>query len=370
MLKQYMMRCVSLGIAAVAVLGSSPLQAGELVLSDTPLFLQPSVAPLNMLVVGRDHKLYYEAYNDASDLNGDGKLDVGYKGYLTGKEGIDYYGYFDSYKCYTYNTDKFVPARFTTTKKCGGTDEWSGDYLNYLTMSRIDALRKVLYGGKRETDSKTETILDPLAHPDGCAQLGQGIFLGCAHRIQYPRLHAIQPAGQAAAPSVRQHHAERPGRELGEQHSLAPPAGAEGSHLSHLGMGEQGKPGGGHRGGAALRQRQGDLRQRIPRARRGLRHGSDPAGRWRQDLGDMQAISQGELQAGRLAARVRREQLDDVRPAHRLVHREQERRRTAQERRLDHRRDRSRLRHAESRRRRHHQDARCVPRRWLHTLHG
>ena len=35
-----------------------------------------------MLVVGRDHKLYYEAYNDASDLNGDGKLDVGYKGYL------------------------------------------------------------------------------------------------------------------------------------------------------------------------------------------------------------------------------------------------------------------------------------------------
>jgi type IV pilus assembly protein PilY1 len=159
MLKQYMMRCVSLGLTAVAVLGSSPLQAGELVLSDTPLFLQPSVAPLNMLVVGRDHKLYYEAYNDASDLNGDGKLDVGYKGYLTGKEGIDYYGYFDSYKCYTYDGSKFAPARFTTDKKCGGSDEWSGDYLNYLTMSRIDALRKVLYGGKREIDSNTETTL-------------------------------------------------------------------------------------------------------------------------------------------------------------------------------------------------------------------
>ena len=29
-----------------------------------------------MLVMGRDHKLFYEAYNDASDLNGDGHLDL------------------------------------------------------------------------------------------------------------------------------------------------------------------------------------------------------------------------------------------------------------------------------------------------------
>ena len=37
-----------------------------------------AVSPLNLLVMGRDHKLYYEAYNDHSDLNGGG-LDVGYK---------------------------------------------------------------------------------------------------------------------------------------------------------------------------------------------------------------------------------------------------------------------------------------------------
>ena len=40
-----------------------------------------------------------------------------------------------------------------------GTDEWSGDFLNYLTMSRIDALRKVLYGGYRYVDTATETVL-------------------------------------------------------------------------------------------------------------------------------------------------------------------------------------------------------------------
>ncbi|MFC4312108.1 pilus assembly protein [Steroidobacter flavus] len=158
MLKQYIMRSVTFGFVALAALVTTPSHAGNLLLSDSPLFLEPTVPPLNMLVVGRDHKLYYEAYNDASDLNGDGVLDVGYKGYLANDAGgIDYYGYFDSYKCYTYSTDKFVPSSFTANKRC--SNAWSGDFLNYLTMSRIDALRKVLYGGKRAVDTDSETVL-------------------------------------------------------------------------------------------------------------------------------------------------------------------------------------------------------------------
>lgn len=159
-LKQYMIRCWSLSVAALAVLAAAPSQAAPLVLSQIPLYIAPTATPLNMLVVGRDHKLYYEAYNDASDLNGDGRVDVGYKGYLaTNAGGIDYYGYFDSYKCYTYANQLFSPIRFTENKRCGGSGEWSGDYLNYLTMSRIDALRKVLYGGKRDVDTGTSTVL-------------------------------------------------------------------------------------------------------------------------------------------------------------------------------------------------------------------
>jgi type IV pilus assembly protein PilY1 len=111
-----------------------------------------------MLVMGRDHKLYYEAYNDASDLNDDGVLDVGYR------PEIEYYGYFDSYKVYTYSTvnQRFEPLRETATKKVnpGASNEWSGDFLNYLTMSRMDAMRKVLYGGYRSTDTATETVLE------------------------------------------------------------------------------------------------------------------------------------------------------------------------------------------------------------------
>ena len=116
-----------------------------------PLFLTNGVPPIVMLTMGRDHKLYYEAYNDASDLNDDGQLDIGYD------PKIDYFGYFDSYKCYTYGSDLFSPVSKTTNKQCSGN--WSGDFLNYVTTSRMDALRKVLYGGLRSIDSTSQTVL-------------------------------------------------------------------------------------------------------------------------------------------------------------------------------------------------------------------
>jgi type IV pilus assembly protein PilY1 len=122
-----------------------------------PPFVSSGAPPLVMLVMGRDHKLYYEAYNDASDLDDDGVLDIHYT------PSIDYYGYFDSYKCYEYSTGnkRFEPKKTNTDKKCVGdaSSYWSGDYLNYLTMSRMDTMRKVLYGGYRSTDSASETVL-------------------------------------------------------------------------------------------------------------------------------------------------------------------------------------------------------------------
>ncbi|MCK7498708.1 MAG: hypothetical protein MZW92_55000 [Comamonadaceae bacterium] len=62
-----------------------PLSTAQAVvdISNLPLFLGGNGVPLSMLVMGRDHKLYYEAYNDASDVNQDGEIDVGYKPNLT-----------------------------------------------------------------------------------------------------------------------------------------------------------------------------------------------------------------------------------------------------------------------------------------------
>ncbi|MHC4215050.1 MAG: hypothetical protein ACYSWP_16950, partial [Planctomycetota bacterium] len=146
----------------------------------TPPFLTAAAPPLVMLVMGRSHKLYYEAYNDASDLDGDGDLDVGYK-----PDDIDYYGYFDSYKCYEYDsggkkmfrprTLSIANAAGTNFKACAGATHWSGDFLNYLTMSRMDAMRKVLYGGYRAQDDADdkETVLQRVYVPQDAHSWGK-----------------------------------------------------------------------------------------------------------------------------------------------------------------------------------------------------
>lgn len=139
-------------VTALAALASSAVT-----IPNTPLVTQISAKPMVMLIAGKDHKLFYEAYNDASDIDGDGTLDIRFKPTIT------YYGLFDSNVCYTHsgtsdNTGLFTPSTTAgSLNKCSG--KWSGNWLNYITTSRIDALRKVLYGGYREVDSASETIL-------------------------------------------------------------------------------------------------------------------------------------------------------------------------------------------------------------------
>jgi type IV pilus assembly protein PilY1 len=116
-----------------------------------------SAPPMTMLVATKDHKLFYEAYNDATDLDGDGALDTRFKPTIT------YFGLFDSTYCYTYSSsaNRFEPAALSDALgRClDDSTPWSGNWLNYMTTSRIDALRKVLYGGAREVDTTSDTVL-------------------------------------------------------------------------------------------------------------------------------------------------------------------------------------------------------------------
>ena len=139
--------CLVVSVALVPSVGRAQM-------AQAPLIASQPVAPLVLLTVGRDEKLSFPAYNDYSDIDGDGITDVGYK------PNIRYYGYFDSYKCYAYIAadQRFRPISATADKKCSGA--WSGDFLNYLTTSRIDALRRVLYGGRRVIDTATLTVLE------------------------------------------------------------------------------------------------------------------------------------------------------------------------------------------------------------------
>ena len=60
--------------------------------------------------------------------------------------GRGYYGYFDNTQWYTYASSVFNPAGPISGTRPGSS--WSGNFLNWLTMRRIDVMRKVLTGGR------------------------------------------------------------------------------------------------------------------------------------------------------------------------------------------------------------------------------
>lgn len=113
--------------------------------------------PMLMLTASKDHTLFAPMYTDFEDLDGDGVIDV------TFKADFKYYGYFDSTKCYLYSSSQFNPDTTATITGgryvCGGSGQWSGNFLNWATMTRLDIVRKMLYGGQRSTDSATDTVL-------------------------------------------------------------------------------------------------------------------------------------------------------------------------------------------------------------------
>lgn len=144
---------LALGLAAPGVYAVAPAS-----LSQAPLFLVTSATPQVMLSMSNDHQLFYKAYDDWSDVDGDGLVDTTYD------HTIDYYGYFDAYKCYDYDnaSGRFEPIGITADKYCdsvAGAD-WSGNFLNWATMSRIDVVRKILFGGYRSSDTAALTVLE------------------------------------------------------------------------------------------------------------------------------------------------------------------------------------------------------------------
>lgn len=138
------------------------------VTAQTPPAIPPNILaaenlPMVMLTIAKDHTMFGRAYTDYEDIDFDGAVDY------TFKPSFRYYGYFDSSKCYTYSStnSRYEPAGNATLDAgrlyCNSgstTGQWSGNFLNWATMSRMDVLRKVLYGGMRYLDSSTDTTLE------------------------------------------------------------------------------------------------------------------------------------------------------------------------------------------------------------------
>lgn len=135
-----------------------------------PNISQGTGGPMMMLTASRDHTLFAPIYTDYEDIDGDGEVDY------TFKPTFKYYGYFDPDKCYGYDADHPAGARFEPVlyrepvngrRTCPtGQSLWSGNFLNWATMTRLDVVRKTLYGGHRIEDTLTDTTLQmaALAH--------------------------------------------------------------------------------------------------------------------------------------------------------------------------------------------------------------
>ena len=124
----------------LALLGSNA-SAAPLAIADVPVFLNATNAePLVMLALSNDEQLYHKAYTDFDDVDGDGTIDSTYE------DTINYYGYFDPAKCYSYSgafdNGSFSPTASVagpTGHSCAGVSgggRWSGNFLNWATMTR------------------------------------------------------------------------------------------------------------------------------------------------------------------------------------------------------------------------------------------
>ena len=70
---------------------------------------------------------------------------------------LEYKGIFDPNKCYTYSSAQFNPDSAATGHSCSG--KWSGNFLNWATMTAADMFVWTMTGGDRDVDTAAETAL-------------------------------------------------------------------------------------------------------------------------------------------------------------------------------------------------------------------
>ena len=134
-----------------------------------PAVLSGTGTPIVMLAMSQDHQLFYKAYTDWDDLDGDqlGQAETTYT------HSVEYFGYFDPDKCYTYDAvdELFEPAALTTDRYCYSANQWAGNFLNWGTTTRIDAVRKILYGGSRVAQRSNGEWVFEHQWPDAISEL-------------------------------------------------------------------------------------------------------------------------------------------------------------------------------------------------------
>lgn len=132
---------------AVSLLSSSATPG---TLTESPLYLQSPVPPNVLFALSVEYPTAntaaYQGTNDYSRSN-------------------TYLGLFDAKKCYDYDTTNnwFSPVSVTDVESSSSkylcTGHWSGNFLNWATMTGLDEFRYAMTGGDRYQDTSSLTVV-------------------------------------------------------------------------------------------------------------------------------------------------------------------------------------------------------------------
>jgi type IV pilus assembly protein PilY1 len=158
-----------------AVLLALVLPPGQAVadMADIPVFLVSGAEPNVLFNMSVETPMGGAAYNDQDDTEDGGScggrvwrgtlVDGVWKGGSVGicySASSSYLGYFDPDKCYSYDSTNnyFSPnGPASATHTC--SNEFSGNFMNWASMTAIDMFSLTMTGGDRETDTTSLTVV-------------------------------------------------------------------------------------------------------------------------------------------------------------------------------------------------------------------
>jgi type IV pilus assembly protein PilY1 len=131
-------------------------------IADIPVFLVSGAEPNVLFNMSVETPMGGAAYNDHADggsctgrvTRGGGSVGICYSA------SSSYLGYFDPDKCYSYDSTNnyFYPdGAATATHTCTG--KFSGNFMNWASMTAIDMFSLPMTGGDRETDTTSLTVV-------------------------------------------------------------------------------------------------------------------------------------------------------------------------------------------------------------------
>jgi len=130
-------------------------------IAQSPLFLTTSVDPNVLFNMSVETPMGGAAYNDQPNLSTGctGRVNDGGTVGICYSPSQEYLGYFDPNKCYTYSSGQFNPDGAVNNISHECTSKFSGNFMNWATMTAMDMFVLTMTGGNRVVDTTSETVI-------------------------------------------------------------------------------------------------------------------------------------------------------------------------------------------------------------------